>query len=167
MKQHYLRVSAVALPLTFVVIAAMFYSTAVRNAAAKADQPKTAKPQAVAKGGGPKTIKRVGSVIGLNEETMKEYIILHEHVWPEILQKIRESNIRNYSIFVAQLDDGKHYLFSYFEYVGDDFDADMAAIGADPDMRDWWKLTDPLQTRIQGTPVGDQWKTMKQVFYTD
>jgi L-rhamnose mutarotase len=112
-------------------------------------------------------LKRVGSVVGLNEETMEQYVLLHDHVWPEVLKRIRESNIRNYSIFIGQLDDGRYYLFSYFEYVGDDFDADMSAMVADPVTRDWWKLTDPLQRRVQGTPVGDQWKTMKQVFHTD
>jgi len=115
----------------------------------------------------PKKVKRVGSVVGLNEKTMQQYILLHDHVWPEVLKRIHDSNIRNYSIFVGQLDGGQYYLFSYFEYVGDDFDRDMASLGADPVTRDWWKLTDPLQRRVEGTPVGDQWKTLKQVFHTD
>ena len=36
-------------------------------------------------------------------------------------------------------------LFAYFEYVGDDFAADMAKMAADPMTQDWWKFTDPLQ----------------------
>ncbi len=124
-------------------------------------------PQAKTRPHASKKIKRVGSVVGVNEETLQQYILLHDHVWPEVLKRIHDSNMRNYSIFVGQLDDGKYYLFSYFEYIGDDFDRDMAAIAADPVTRDWWKLTDPLQRRVLGTPVGDQWKMMKQVFHTD
>lgn len=121
-------------------------------------------PLAATKG---KKVKRVGSVVGLNEETMQQYILLHEHVWPEVLKRIADSGIRNYTIFCGQVDESNYYLFSYFEYVGDDFEADMAAVAQDPVTRDWWKLTAPLQRRLPGTPVGEQWKQIKQVFHTD
>jgi len=114
-----------------------------------------------------KTVKRVASVVGLNRQTVEEYVILHKYVWPQVLQRIRKSNIRNYSIYMGELDDGNLYLFSYFEYVGNDFDADMQAIADDPVSQDWWKLTDPLQKRVKGTPKGDQWKTIEEVFHTD
>ncbi len=87
--------------------------------------------------------------------------------WPQVLERIRASNIRNYSIYLGELNDGELYLFSYFEYVGDDFEADMKAIGNDPVTREWWKLTDPLQNRIKNTPTGDQWKARTEVFHTD
>jgi len=112
-------------------------------------------------------VQRVGSVIGLNRQTTEQYVILHRHVWPEVLEQIRKSNIRNYSIYMGELDDGNVYLFSYFEYVGDDFEADMQAMAADPSTREWWKLTDPLQKRVKNTPAGDQWKTIEEVFHTD
>ena len=102
-----------------------------------------------------------------NRETLDQYVILHKYVWPEVLNRIRESNIRNYSIFLGELDDGNLYLFSYFEYVGNDFDADMAAIANDPVTREWWKLTDPLQKRVKNTQTGDQWKSLEEVFHTD
>ena len=50
-----------------------------------------------------------------------------------MLAKIRECNIRNYSIFHR-----KGQLFAYFEYVGDDFDADMARMADDPETQRWW-----------------------------
>ena len=43
---------------------------------------------------------------------------------------IQECNIRNYSIYYR---DG--YLFSYYEYVGDDYEADMAKMAARPGRR--------------------------------
>ena len=51
---------------------------------------------------------------------------LHAAVWPDVLKMIAECNIRNYSIYLRTLDDGQPYLFGYFEYVGNDFEADMA-----------------------------------------
>ena len=70
-------------------------------------------------------MKRYGMVLGLREEKIDEYKRLHAAVWPGVLKKIAECNIRNFSIYLRKLPDGKHYLFSYFEYVGEDYDADM------------------------------------------
>ncbi len=132
---------------------------------ARAAAPKAAGGSAVAER--PHKVQRVGSVVGVNRQTLDQYVLLHKHVWPEVLDRIRSSNIRNYSIYLGELDDGNLYLFSYFEYVGDDFEADMAAIAADPVTREWWKLTDPLQRRVRNTPTGDQWKGLEEVFHTD
>ena len=81
---------------------------------------------------------RYGQVIGLNPEKVAEYKELHAAVWPDVLKRLRDSNIRNYSIFLRQLDDGQYYLFSYLEYVGSDFAADMAKIAADTTTQRWW-----------------------------
>ena len=83
---------------------------------------------------------RVGSLIKLKSEWEERYAILHKHTFPGVLDRIRKSNIRNYSIFLI---DGM--LFSYWEYVGDDYDGDMLEIGRNEVTQDWWKLTDPMQ----------------------
>jgi L-rhamnose mutarotase len=77
-------------------------------------------------------MKRVGSVIGLPAANAAEYERLHREVWPGVQEQISRSNIRNYSIFRFG-----EVLFSYFEYVGDDFEADMAAMAADPVTQEW------------------------------
>lgn len=111
-------------------------------------------------------VKRVGQVIGLRPEMKDKYIELHANTWPSVLERIRKSNIRNYSIYLAELD-GKLYLFSYYEYVGDDYEADMAAIAEDPETQRWWKETDPCQIRLPGTPEGEWWKPIPEVFHTN
>ena len=75
-------------------------------------------------------MKRYGSVIRVKEDKVKEYIHLHANIWPDVLAMIRQCNIFNYSIFLRILPDGKHYLFSYFEYRGEDFTGDMAKMAA-------------------------------------
>ena len=115
-----------------------------------------------------KTVQRYGSVIGLKPEKKDEYVKLHADTWPEILKQIENSNIRNYSIYMGELDDGNLYLFSYFEYTGDDFEADMKKMAADPKTQEWWKLTDPCQIpqKNRKKPT-DNWMTMEEVFHTD
>ena len=66
-------------------------------------------------------MERHGAVIRVRPEKLEEYTRYHANVWPEVLDTIKQCNIRNYSIYHK---DG--YLFGYFEYVGDDFKADMA-----------------------------------------
>jgi L-rhamnose mutarotase len=71
-------------------------------------------------------MKRYGSVIRVRPESLDAYKRYHAAVWPEVLDMIRKSNIRNYSIYLK--DD---LLFGYFEYHGSDYAADMARMGAD------------------------------------
>ena len=115
-----------------------------------------------------KKVQRYGSVIGLKPEKKDEYIKLHADTWPEVLKQIKNSNIQNYSIYMGELNDGNLYLFSYFEYTGDDFDADMAKMAEDPKTQEWWKLTDPCQIpqKNRAKPT-DNWMIMEEVFHTD
>ena len=115
-----------------------------------------------------KKVQRYGSVIGLKPEKKDEYVKLHADTWPEILKLIKDVNIRNYSIYMGELNDGNLYLFSYFEYIGDDFDADMAKIAENPKTQEWWKLTDPCQIpqKNRAKPT-DNWMGMEEVFHTD
>jgi L-rhamnose mutarotase len=88
-------------------------------------------------------VKRYGSVIGVRKEKLSEYKKLHAAVWPDVLKMITVCNIRNYSIYLRQLPDGNYYLFSYFEYTGSDFKADMARMAADPVTQKWWDVCIP------------------------
>jgi len=44
-------------------------------------------------------MKRMGMVIGIKSERIAEYKKTHAAVWPEVLAKISDCNMRNYSIF--------------------------------------------------------------------
>ena len=109
-------------------------------------------------------VHRYGMVIGVKPEKIGEYKRLHAATWPGVLSKIRECNIGNYSIYLKELEPGKHYLFSYFEYAGDDFDADMAKMAADPTTQEWWKVTAPCQIPLAGER---SWAHTEEVFHTN
>lgn len=109
-----------------------------------------------------RTVKRYGSVIKVKPEMLDQYKELHANPWPGVLEQITECNIRNYSIYLK--DD---YLFSYFEYVGEDFAADMAKMSEDSLTRAWWKLTDPCQVPLETRKEGEWWASMEEVFHHD
>lgn len=109
------------------------------------------------------TVRRFGSVVGLNPDKEKYYRELHADVWPTVLERIKKSNMRNFSIYTTELE-GKRFLFSYFEYVGQDFEADMKAIADDPETQRWWKETEPCQIGLPSRKPGAIWSEMEMVF---
>lgn len=111
-------------------------------------------------------VQRFGSVIGLHEDKLEYYKELHANAWPGVLDTIAQCNIRNFSIYLHRLDDGKYYLFSYFEYTGNDFEADMAKMAADPLTQQWWKETDPCQFPVKNRAEGEWWAKMEEVFHS-
>ena len=159
MKKHIHRVATLAVPVLIGIVIGLASREAASQGTARAEPAKRTAAKA-------KKVQRFGSVIGLKPEKKAYYVKLHAETWPSVLKQIKKSNIRNYSIYMTELE-GKLYLFSYFEYVGDDFKADMAKIGEDAETRRWWKETDPCQIRLPGTPDGEQWKPIPEVFHTD
>jgi len=107
-------------------------------------------------------MQRYASVIGVKPEGIEEYERLHANTWPEVLATIYAANIRNYSIYRFE-----NTLFAYFEYVGDDYAADMTALAADEETRRWWSLTDAMQEPHPDRPAGAWWLDLPEIFHTD
>lgn len=107
-------------------------------------------------------MKRYGMVLGVKPEKLEEYKRLHAAVWSGVLAKIRECNIRNYSIYHK---DG--LLFSYFEYIGVDFDGDMEKMAQDPETQRWWAVCKPCQEPLPTRAEGEWWANMEEVFHTE
>jgi L-rhamnose mutarotase len=107
-------------------------------------------------------MERYGSVIRVRPEKLEEYKRYHAAAWPEILEMITKCNIRNYSIYHK---DG--YLFSYFEYVGNDLAADMKKMAADPKTQEWWAIMKPMQQPLDSRAPGEWWAEMEEVFHHD
>jgi L-rhamnose mutarotase len=112
-------------------------------------------------------MKRYGMVIGLQPEKLDEYKKLHAAVWPVVLEMIKRCHIQNYSIYLRQLDDGQYYLFSYFEYTGANFAADMARMAANPTTQRWWSFCKPCQKPLANRAPDEWWASMEEVFHQD
>jgi L-rhamnose mutarotase len=107
-------------------------------------------------------MKRYGQIIGVKPELFEEYKLYHAAVWPDVLKMISQCNIRNYSIFHKD-----NQLYAYFEYVGNDFAADMAKMAADPTTQKWWKVMEPMQQPVENRAAGEWWANMEEVFHLD
>ncbi len=105
---------------------------------------------------------RVASVIGLRPDHEQVYRDLHLRVWPDVLAALRRAHVSNYSIFLR---DGQ--LFSYLEYGGVDFKADMEALARDSVTRRWWELTDPCQLPLATAAAGERWAPAEELFHLD
>jgi L-rhamnose mutarotase len=104
--------------------------------------------------------ERYGSVLRVRPEHFEEYKQAHQAVWPEVLEMITKCHIRNYSIYHHE-----GYLFSYLEYWGDDFKADMKRMAADPATQRWWAYMEPMQEPLHSRNPGDWWARMDEVFH--
>ena len=112
-------------------------------------------------------MQRYGTVIEVREDKIEEYKRLHAAVWPGVAAMIEQCHIRNYSIYLRKLPDGKHYLFSYFEYVGEDFAADSAKMAADPETQRWWGVCKPCHEPLPDRAEDEWWAGMEEVFHQD
>jgi len=112
-------------------------------------------------------MKRYGSIIGIHSEKIEEYRRSHAAVWPDVLAMIRQCHIHNYTIFLRKMPDERHYLFSYFEYSGTNFVADMAKMAADPTTQKWWSFCKPCQDPLPDRAPGEWWAEAEEVFHHD
>jgi L-rhamnose mutarotase len=109
-------------------------------------------------------MQRMGQILGLKAEAVKEYVRVHADVWPEILAMIAACNIKNYSIYLKE---PENLIFAYYEYHGTDYAADMAKMAADPKTQEWWSVCMPMQQPLETRKEGEWWAMMEEVFHVD
>ena len=102
-------------------------------------------------------IKRFCQRAFLKPEKIEDYRALHAAVWPDVLKTIKECNLQNYSISIMG-----DMVVSYFEYTGEDYDADMEKMAADPVTQEWWKHTKPC---FVGHDQGVYYEDLEEIFY--
>ncbi|MGY6026474.1 L-rhamnose mutarotase [Streptomyces spinosirectus] len=105
-------------------------------------------------------MKRHAQTVRLRPERREEHLALHRSVWPEVEATLRAAHFRNYTIFLRG-----DVLFSYFEYDGDDFDADTAAVAADSGTQRWWRLTDPCRQPWPDAGPGGIWSDLEEIWH--
>ena len=106
-------------------------------------------------------VKRVGMVIELRPEYLDEYRRLHADGHPGVRDLLSRFHLRNFSIFLHQVA-GRWLEFGYYEYHGENFEADMAALAAEPRNREWLVRCDPMQAPLEGETG---WAVMEQVYF--
>jgi len=133
--------------------------------------------------------RRFGAAIRLKREKYRRYRELHDNIWPAVLERMYQSNIRNFVIYYHEQ---TSTMFQSFEWIGhwttttakgrpfflspqeerQLFDRDMKAIADDPITRKWWKECEPCQEPFQHDVChpppseggsGDWWSPMECV----
>ncbi|WP_344104690.1 L-rhamnose mutarotase [Myceligenerans crystallogenes] len=106
-------------------------------------------------------MQRFAFVVDVVPERREEYLRLHAAVWPEIEAALSAHHVTNYSIFLIE-----DTLFGYYEYTGDDYQADLAAVDADPVTKEWLARTDPCQVAFgRDARPGDGWRRLTEVWH--
>ena len=97
---------------------------------------------------------RIGQVIQVKPEGLEAYKRYHADPLPGVNEMIKACNIQNYSIYSRG-----DYLFTYFEYVGEDYEADMAKLAGD--------LVKPLMSPLPDKAEGEFWSDMEEIYHLD
>jgi L-rhamnose mutarotase len=101
--------------------------------------------------------QRAAFVLHVRPDRIDEYVEAHSHVWPEMLQALRDAGIQNYTIFRSGND-----VFGYFE--SDDLERAGAFMAAQDVNRRWQDaMAELLEQRVPDDgPPG-----LKEVFRID
>lgn len=108
-----------------------------------------------------KNIKRVGMVVGIKPEMIPEYTRLHADGYAGVRDLLTKYHMHNFSIYLTEIE-GKWYEFGYYEYTGDDFEADMAELAKEPRNIEWLKVCDPMQIPLEGETG---WREMERAYF--
>lgn len=107
-------------------------------------------------------MKRFGQITGIRPEQFERCKSYHDNVCPEVLTTIKVCNIQNYFIFRKN-----EFLFAYFEYTRNDFDADMLRMSKNNKTQEWWKIVKPMQQPVLNRLKDEWWANMEEIFYLD
>lgn len=107
-------------------------------------------------------LQRFGMIARLRPEKREQYLRLHGSVWPEVEAMITDSGIRNFTIFAMD-----EVIVGYYEYIGEDYEADQARMAADTATRRWWALTGPCQLPFTAGSSAPNWQLLDQVWHLD
>jgi L-rhamnose mutarotase len=107
-------------------------------------------------------VQRIGMVIGIKPDEISAYEALHDASNAGVRDLLEKYHMHNFSIYIHQLEDGRYYLFGYYEYTGTDYKADMEKLSSEPRNQKWLSATDPLQIPLKGEK---SWAKMQEVYH--
>ncbi len=106
-------------------------------------------------------MQRVAFLLKVKPERIEEYKARHREVWPELLEALRETGWRNYSLFMR--DDGQ--LFGYLET--DDFEKALAALSERDVNTRWQTEFAPFFEQLDEKRPDERLIRLEEVFHLD
>lgn len=102
-------------------------------------------------------MQRIAFTMKLHAGFEAEYRRRHDTIWPELAALLRETGVREYSIF---LDEVSLTLFGVLQI---EEPAKLDDLPAHPVMQRWWEyMRDIMDTNADNSPVS---RPLKEVFY--
>ena len=106
-------------------------------------------------------MKRYGFLMRVRPELKAEYKKAHDEIWPDMAKAVRDSGIRNYSIYFHP--DGT--LFAYLE--ADNPAKSFEILGRTEVNARWQKAMDRFFVKRDPTTVGPDVVEIEEVFHID
>ncbi len=107
-------------------------------------------------------MKRVGFLLKVKADKLDEYKARHKEVWPEMLDALRRTGWRNYSLFLR----GDGLLFGYFE-AEKDFAASLAGMEKEEINSKWQASMAPFFEALDGKRPDEGMLELEEVFHLD
>ncbi len=107
-------------------------------------------------------IKRIAFLLKVKQDKIDEYKAHHRAVWPEMLDALRRTGWRNYSLFMRE--DG--LMFGYFE-ADEDFAAALEGMSKEDVNERWQELMSPFFELPPGAHPDEMMLELQEVFHTD
>jgi L-rhamnose mutarotase len=101
---------------------------------------------------------RVAFRLRIKAAKEEEYDRAHRNVWPELIARLKQVGISDYSIFRRDLD-----LFLVMEV--ENFEAAWHTLDRDPTNLKWQQEMAPLFDPVPGLKPGERFATMAEVFH--
>lgn len=106
-------------------------------------------------------MRRVCFLLRVKPDRLAEYRERHREVWPEMLDALRETGWRNYSLFLS--DDG--LLVGYLET--EDFDAALAGMAERDVNRRWQASMAEYFEDLESGAADSDMRPLREVFHLD
>ena len=95
-----------------------------------------------------------------NEKLIEQYVEVHKHVWPEIIEGQREVGILDMQIYRK----GRH-LFMIMDTVDDfNFERDMPRLATLPRQAEWEAYVSQFQGAKADARSDEKWQIMERIF---
>ena len=107
-------------------------------------------------------MKRVGFMLKVKKDKIDEYKQHHKNVWPEMLDALRRTGWRNYSLFMSE--DG--LLFGYFE-AEESFQASLEGMSKEEVNARWQEFMAPYFENLGGAHADESMIELEEVFHLD
>ncbi len=107
-------------------------------------------------------MKRVAFILKVKEDKIEEYKEHHKAVWPEMLDALRRTGWRNYSLFMRE--DG--LLFGYFE-TPESFEAALNGMAQEEINAKWQDFMSRYFEGLGGAHADESMLELEEVFHLD